>query len=88
MRNFTETDLEPNRSLPRISCLKTDLLKREPEWMRRGLQETASGYGKRLNSGWMIQFNGRLYRIYTTIYSNNGSCWFRTKGRTIYVDAF
>lgn len=69
----------------RISVDKEDLIYDPPAWMKQGLQETASGYGKRLNSGYMIDFNGKLYRVYTTIFSNNGTCWFKTKGRKIVV---
>lgn len=75
-------------SLSKIICDKTDLVRSEPEWMKRGLQETASGYGAHLNSGYKINFNNRLYRIYVTIYSNSGSCWFKVKGKKIFVDAF
>lgn len=93
MKVFSETDLhvssgyaaDPNGG--HIICSKSELIHNPPDWMKRGLQETASGYGKRLNSGYSINWKGRIYRIYVTIFSNSGSCWFKPKGRKIWVDA-
>ncbi len=86
---FTDEDVTEITPLyPRIFLgdYHKELLYDPPEWMSRGLQETASGYCKRLNSGYKISFNGKLYRLYTTIFSNNGTTWFVVKGRKIYVD--
>jgi hypothetical protein len=45
-------------------------------WHLRGLSETASGYGKRLNSGRLVKLpDGRTRRMYVTIFSNIGTCW-------------
>lgn len=91
MKNFTDTDVQPHGAISgagSIICDKADLVYSPPDWMKRGLQETRSGYGKRLNSGYLIKFLGRWYRIYTTIFSNKGSCWFKTRGKTIFVSAF
>jgi hypothetical protein len=82
---FTDSDVDGRSSLPRIAAGEEDLVIDEPDWMKRGLQETASGYGARLNSGKKISFNGRLYRLYVTIYSNNCSVWFKAKGVKIFV---
>ena len=54
----------------------------KPEWLYRNgirLTETATGYGKKLTTDFKIKFMGRNYRIYTTVYSNNGSNWFQCK---------
>ena len=85
MKHFTENDLLKGKSV--ISCDKEDLLYDPPDWMKLGKQETSSGYGNRLNSGYKISYNGRMYRIYTTIHSNNGTCWFKCKGVVIIVRA-
>jgi hypothetical protein len=61
-------------------------LERHPlPWQEQGLQETASGYGAKLTTVWKARFDGRLYRVYCTIYSNNGTCWFVSKGRKYIV---
>ena len=80
-KNFTEADVVREH----IYANRADLINAPTTWQMAGLQETASGYGSRLNSGLKIQFNGRTYRIYVTCWSNAGSCWFKVRGRTIYV---
>lgn len=57
----------------------------QPDWMKRGLQQTATGYGRKLNTGRKIAYNGREYRLYATCYSNNASVWFTVQGKKIYV---
>lgn len=87
MRQFTENDLENiDEAFPRIYCDRSELVYDPPAWMQAGLRETATGYGRRLNSGLKIHFEGRLRRIYVTCYGNAGSSWFIIKGRRIYVD--
>lgn len=86
MRKFTRHDVD-DRGMPRISCLKDDLMIHELNWMKLGLTQTATGYGARLVSRYMIHYEGRLRRIYITCYSNAGSSWFKTGGVKIHVDA-
>jgi hypothetical protein len=87
MKEFTKADIsDPDSKFKRIYADRSELLYDPPEWMKQGLQETASGYGARLNTGLKIHYEGRLYRLYVTIYGNAGSTWFKTKGETIYVD--
>jgi hypothetical protein len=83
-RNFTDQDVIPGE-LPRIYATRDELIHKPTTWQLLGLQESRTGYGKKLNSGLMIQFNGRKYRIYTTIFSNAGSNWFTVRGRKIWV---
>jgi hypothetical protein len=86
VKKFTESDIEPHGSWDGvINADRSELVDAPPDWMKRGLSETASGYGRRLNSGLKIHFEGRLHRIYTTIFSNSGTNWFNTKGRKIVV---
>lgn len=81
-KNFTNADLVNNDHL----YVDRDDLVNAPLWYHlQGLQQTASGYGAKLTHSSKISFNGRLYRLYTTIYSNAGSVWFTTKGKRIYV---
>lgn len=81
MKEFTDNDIQNNR----ISADRTELVYDPLSWMKSGLQETASGYGKRLNTGYKISFNKRLFRLYCTCFGNSGTVWFRTKGRMIVV---
>ena len=72
-------------TLYRVSADREDLID-SPMWFhKKGLSETRSGYGRRLNSGYKIMFNGRQYRCYVTIFSNSGTMWFKCKGTRIIV---
>jgi len=44
-------------------------------WQERGLQQTASGYGRKLATPWMVQVNGRWRRVYCCCFSNIGTCF-------------
>jgi hypothetical protein len=56
------------------------------DWQKRGLRQTASGYGSKLTTSVKVPFNGKLYRVYCTIYSNSGTCWFIANGQRYIVD--
>ena len=52
-----------------------------PEWLERGLQQTASGYGKKLISRFMVHCaDNRKRRVYITQFSNCGSAWLNIGG--------
>lgn len=44
-------------------------------WQEKGLSYTATGYGKRIPTQYMVKFNGKLRRVYCKIYSNNGTLY-------------
>lgn len=56
------------------------------EWQKRGLSFTASGYGARIPTAYMVKYNGRWHRVYCRIYSNVGSTYIVSKGRRIWVN--
>lgn len=85
VREFTEVDVVRHTNYPRIYADRAELIDAPTAWQKMGLQQTATGYGNKLNSGLKIRYCGRDYRIYTTCYSNAGSSWFRAKGEKIYV---
>ena len=93
MKNFTDADVQHPFSATsslancgKINAESSDLVDAPLDWQKRGLQQTASGYGRKLTNSKKISFNGRLYRLYTTIFSNSGSTWFTVKGKKIFVD--
>ncbi len=55
-------------------------------WQSAGLQQTATGYGRKLTTHRKVSFEGKLYRVYATCFSNVASHWFVTKGRKIFVN--
>jgi len=62
-----------------------------PMWHhKRGLSQTATGYGKKLATTWKLRLSAdspgkRLYRVYCHIYSNVGSLYIVRKGVTYYI---
>ena len=87
MKTFTFLNLMPWDGGWKIQCEKKDLIYSPLEWQIKGLQQTKSGYGKKITSWYSIYFQNRKYRIYVTIYSNNGTAWFKTGNQKIIVDA-
>lgn len=62
-------------------------LERKPLWYHeRGLMQTATGYGPKLTTEYMINFLGKMRRVYCTQYSNSGSYWFNYLGEKIYIN--
>lgn len=85
MKHFTEQDIAKIGDRLVIYADRDELVHAPMWWHLKGLSETASGYGRKLNSGYKISFEGRLYRVYTTIFSNSGSNWFKTKERIVFI---
>ena len=44
-------------------------------WQERGLSYTATGYGKRIPTQWLVKYNGKMRRVYCCIFSNIGTCY-------------
>jgi ABC-type Na+ transport system ATPase subunit NatA len=87
MRQFTDSDLHnADSKYPALYANRIDLVDSPLQWQVRGLQQTATGYGRRLTMREKIHYNGRLYRLYATCYSNVASVWFVAMGRKIYVN--
>jgi hypothetical protein len=55
------------------------------EWQKRGLQQTATGYGSKINSGYTVPYNGRMYRVYAICYSNAATFYIIVKGQRLFI---
>lgn len=56
-------------------------------WQEKGLQYTATGYGSKIPTRYMILDGKRWKRVYCMVYSNAGTCYFlRGKERVIVDD--
>lgn len=44
-------------------------------WQEQELQFTASGYGRRIPTRYMVQWKGRWRRVYVCQYSNSGTAY-------------
>lgn len=92
MRKFTSDDIQTRISsvngevIAYISGVHDSALVDKPlSWQLAGRSETASGYGRKLTSRMMINYEGRLHRLYATCYGNSASMWFKSKGIEIIV---
>lgn len=70
-----------------LTYITPDEIKEAPlEWQRRGLQYTATGYGKRIPTTRMARVGKRWHRIYCAIFSNSGTCYIESKGKDLIVE--
>ena len=61
-------------------------LKDCPLWFHTaGLQQTASGYGRKLTTSKKALYNGKWYRVYCICFSNIGTCYIISKGKMLYL---
>jgi len=89
MKLFTDKDVIHHGAIAGAGSLVTsrgDLIDSPLDWQKRGLQQTATGYGSKLTTTWKINFNGKIRRLYATCFGNAASVWFKVQGRTIYVN--
>lgn len=57
----------------------------EPDWMKRGLQQTHSGYGNRLMTRYKVRIGCRWRRVYCACFSNAGTCYVGKPGNWLYT---
>ena len=51
----------------------------------RALGMTVTGYGQKITTIYKVPFNGRLFRVYATCFSNCASHWITSKGEKLFV---
>ena len=61
---------------------------RYPNLSLAGLQQTATGYGEKLSTDWMVRHNGRDKRVYCVCHSNIGTLFIISKGKQEIVDIY
>ena len=83
MKNYTKSEVVKDT----LNVLRKDLIEELLPWQLTNYTETQSGdWSFRLASRHKIMFEGKARRIYITIYSNNGTAWFKYKGKKIVVN--
>ena len=45
----------------------------------------ASGYGKKLPTNWVINYEGRMRRVYADVFGNAGHSYIMVKGRKLTI---
>ena len=48
--------------------------------------DTASGYGSKIATRYMLNYGGRMYRVYVMCYGNSGAAYIRKYGRDLFLD--
>ena len=60
-----------------------------PMWYHnKGLMQTATGYGHKLNTGKKALVGNKAYRVYAICYSNVACLYIIIQGVKIYVDSW
>lgn len=54
-------------------------------WHKRNLPKTASGYGKKMEMRYKVNYAGRDRRVYCDVISNSNHCYIMVKGEKITV---
>ena len=86
-QNIVEVQSSYCPAYKKINCDREDLLVKETSWQKLGLSYTATGYGSKIPTQYMISLNGKMYRVYCAIFSNNGTCYIVRKGEKIVISA-
>ena len=60
-----------------------DAIQKPLDWQIMGLSKTATGYGKKIPTSLMINYEGRLRRVYQDVYSNSGVSYIIVKGQKV-----
>tara|TARA_A100001201_G_C3968473_1_gene164854 strand:- start:250 stop:495 length:246 start_codon:yes stop_codon:yes gene_type:complete len=71
--------------MPNVKQTDSHLIYSPLWWHERGLQQTASGYGRKLTTPYKVEHNGRLYRVYCVCFSNAGSLYILPGGEPLYL---
>lgn len=65
--------------------VERELIYAPTQWQKAGLQQTATGYGSRLNSGYKVAYRGKIRRIYAICYSNVASFYVLIRGKRTFL---
>ena len=71
--------------MERIGIEESELIKAPLWYHKKGLMQTATGYGSKLTTEYKYKHKGRLYRVYCHCYSNNGTLYIIRKGKRVII---
>lgn len=62
--------------LVRLNCSGPAVMVRELPWQKAGLSYTATGYGAKIPTRYMVRtINQKWRRVYCAVFSNVGTCY-------------
>lgn len=67
------SNLHPDGSRDSFATIRVDCQVKPLWWQEKGLSFTATGYGARIATPYVVRFNGKLRRVYCLQYSNAGT---------------
>jgi hypothetical protein len=65
----------PDGTRDSFAAISVDLMEAPLWWQLKGLQQTATGYGRRLTTPYKVKFNDRWRRVYCCQFSNAGTLY-------------
>jgi hypothetical protein len=68
-----------------INCTIDNATINELWWHKQGLQQTASGYGKKLTTKYIVNFCGKKHRVYAICFSNVACHYILCAGKPLYL---
>jgi len=95
LKNHTESDINKRTYVSKgvehdIRSISTTIaeIDSKPLWFhKQKLMQTATGYGSKLKTEYMLKFNNRMMRIYCHQYSNVGTLYIQqSNGKKIIID--
>ena len=54
-------------------------------WQKQGLSYTATGYGSKIPTQYMVKHGGMWKRVYCAIYGNSGTCYVMQDGKKLTI---
>ena len=70
----------------KIVVKRQDLIENPLWWQKAGKFETATGYGNKLHTPYMLDYGGRRRRLYCRCFGNSGVTYIIVRGEEVIVD--
>ena len=66
--------------------LSLDVIEKPLQWQLMGLMYTATGYGAKIPTQYMVRFNDKWRRVYCAIFSNIGTLYIGKRTDNLIID--
>ena len=79
----SETQLAIQGTAPNYDHTPLETFINPTWWQLKGLMYTATGYGRKIPTQYMVKHNNRLKRVYCCIFSNSGTLYIINNGQDL-----
>lgn len=69
-----------------FATIAVDCKEKPLQWQIMGLMYTATGYGSKIPTQYMVRFNDKWRRVYCMIYSNIGTLYIGKRSDNLIID--